>query len=356
MSLPRIAAAFCLALFLLSTAAFAQQPQLSLADFVIGLRSKKVTLPERNKLLTEAAKARGVTFVLTPEIEKELENTGADKELIDAIRQKGAIVKASATVPVKVDPAPAAAAAAPPPPDRAFYVNRAKDSFGKGDLDPSIADWTKAIEFNAGDPSDFIGRGMAFYNRKSYDEAIADFNKAIEIRPSSMAYVNRGFAFEKKGSPEKAMADFQKAVDLDAANESAKINLKRLQDDQAKIDAKIKEAEAAAKAASPAATSSVRPDSIELGALSSSQAVRLIKPVYSAVAMRTGIEGKVIVKVSLDEDGNVKTAVATSGPSFLRQAAEDAARRSKFKPAVLNNLPIKATGLITYNFSKGQEE
>ena len=41
------------------------------------------------------------------------------------------------------------------------------------------------------------------------------------------------------------MADFQKAVDLDANNESAKLNLKRLQDDQARALAKAKEAEAA---------------------------------------------------------------------------------------------------------------
>ena len=57
---------------------FAQQAQLSLADFLIGLRSKKVTIEERNKILTDAARERGVTFALTPEIEKELENTGAE--------------------------------------------------------------------------------------------------------------------------------------------------------------------------------------------------------------------------------------------------------------------------------------
>ena len=40
----------------------AQQLQLSLADILTGLRSKKATLPEKNQLLTDAVKKRGVTF------------------------------------------------------------------------------------------------------------------------------------------------------------------------------------------------------------------------------------------------------------------------------------------------------
>ncbi len=48
------------------------QAQLSLADILIGLRSKKVNLAERNTLLSGAVKTRGITFALTPEIEKEL--------------------------------------------------------------------------------------------------------------------------------------------------------------------------------------------------------------------------------------------------------------------------------------------
>src|SRR5215813_1770035 len=82
-------------------AAFGQAPanaQLSLADILIALRSKKVTLPERNKILTDAVLSRGITFSLTPEIEKELEATGADKDLVDSIRKKSTMVKTSAVI------------------------------------------------------------------------------------------------------------------------------------------------------------------------------------------------------------------------------------------------------------------
>src|SRR5436190_19495670 len=60
----------------------AQGGQLSLADILIALRSKKVTLTDRNKILTEAINSRGTTFTLTPEIEKELTVTGANTVLL----------------------------------------------------------------------------------------------------------------------------------------------------------------------------------------------------------------------------------------------------------------------------------
>src|SRR5687767_8666509 len=68
----------------LSHSARAQGNQLSLADILIGLRSKKVSLQDRNKILADAINTRGTTFSLTPEIEKELAVTGADRSLLDS--------------------------------------------------------------------------------------------------------------------------------------------------------------------------------------------------------------------------------------------------------------------------------
>src|ERR1700755_1932496 len=79
-------------LTLLAVATFpvpAQAPsQLSLADILIALRSKKADIGEKNKILADAVKQRGITFSLTPEIEKELDGTGAANDLIAAIREK----------------------------------------------------------------------------------------------------------------------------------------------------------------------------------------------------------------------------------------------------------------------------
>jgi len=342
-------ALFSIAIFCQAT--MAQQTELSLADFLIGLRSKKVTLQERNKLLTEAAKARGVTFLLTPEIEKELENTGADKELIDAIRTKSSVVKVSATV-TKADPVPVST---PPPPDHAYYQKRAGTFMAKGDFDSAVADLSKAIELNSTDAADYVNRGMAYYNKKSYDLAIADFDKAIGLKGNdSTTYLDRGFANEKLGNSEKALADFKKAVDLDATNEAASLNVKRLEDEKAKLTAKDQENTATQK---PVETTSGQkaPDSISMGQLTAAQATKMVMPVYSEVARKANIEGKVTVYVSLDEAGNVVLAKAESGHPFLRQSAEDAARRSKFKPAMFGTIPVKGSGFIVYNFTRNTE-
>src|SRR4051794_8944018 len=149
-------------------AAAGQSVQLSLADILIALRSKKVTMPERNKILTDAVMQRGITFSLTPEIEKELEATGADKDLVDAIRKKSVIVNASAVVntPVQNKPSPVTAST-PPPPDFNFYPNRAMASSQKGDLDASLVDFSKAIEMKPESAEAFLGRGTANLNKKA---------------------------------------------------------------------------------------------------------------------------------------------------------------------------------------------
>ncbi|MEP6900393.1 MAG: hypothetical protein ABJA66_01510 [Actinomycetota bacterium] len=73
------------------------QSKLTLADVLTGLKSTKVTLTQRNTLLTNAVWKRGVTFALTAEIEKELRATGANNTLIDAIRENGPAVITTVT-------------------------------------------------------------------------------------------------------------------------------------------------------------------------------------------------------------------------------------------------------------------
>lgn len=71
----------------------AQQP-LTLAMILTGLQTKgktpeTATLPKRNLFITRKVETNGVTFRLTPEIEKELRIAGASTVLIAAIRENG---------------------------------------------------------------------------------------------------------------------------------------------------------------------------------------------------------------------------------------------------------------------------
>lgn len=339
----RLIAFFLSVPLLLAMAAHAQSPQLSLADLLIGLRSKKVTLPERNKILSEAIRQRGITFSMTPEIEKELVTTGADTELLTAIRQKTTVA-----VPT---PAPT-----PAPPDFSFYQKRADENIDKGEFALALADYNKAVEMKSDQFALYLARGKTHYNMKSYDLSVADYDRALELSPKeSNVFFNRGVALEKLSDVKKAAADYQKAIDLDPANEAAKASLKRLQDETAKEAAK-ETAKAAAKvqpvAPPPLVVEPVKPpEFINLGGLSAANATKMVTPVYSPIAQRSNVEGKVVVEVQLDENGEVTAVKATTGHQMLRGSAEDAARRSKFKPAMFNGKPIKAIGAITYNFS-----
>ena len=324
-------------ILILAGAVQAQSPQLSLADLLIGLRSKKVALPERNTILTDAVKQRGVTFTITTEIEKELETTGASPILIQAIRDKAPKPVVVATPKPVATPAPT-----PPPPDYSFYQTRADLSAGKGEFPLALADYNKSIEMKADNQVAYLNRGKTHYSLKSYDLSLKDFDKALELNPKdAVALFNRGTTYEKLGDAKKAMADYKKSIEVDPSNETAKANLKRLEDAAA--------AAAAAEAAKNAPPAP--PEFVYIGNLTSGNAVRMITPTYSLVAQRANVEGKVTVDVELDENGDVLSAKATTGPQMLRIAAEDAARRSKFKPGMYNNKPIRAKGTIIYNFN-----
>ena len=334
----------------MASISFTQAPsQLSLADILIGLRSKKVELPERNKILTDAIMTRGVTFSLTPEIEKELEATGADKGLVDAIKRKSMIVKTSAVMNQPGNPTTSASA---PVQDYSFFMKRGESSVEKGDLDAALVDFGKAMDLKPDSFETYLERGVVHLNKKALELAVTDLSKAVELNPkSAVAWANRGDAFEKKGDAVKARADYQKAVDLDANVEPAKTNLGKIVAGEQRVAREADEARKAAEAKRLADMKKVAPEYVDLGQIYTSAAVKMITPVYPQTALRAGIDGLVKVEVSMDEQGNVTTAKAVDGHQFLRMSAEDAARKSKFKPAMFDGKPIKSKGFIVYNFA-----
>jgi TonB family protein len=345
-----------LSLTLFSSSVVAQQTQLSLVDIITVLRSKKVAQPEKNQLLTEGVRQRGVTFALNADLEKELRTAGADDALVAAIREKGPAVKVSATPQPKVEPQPVST---PKPPDFAFYQNRANANFVMGEYDTAITDYNKAIELNPKEPAVYFSRGLAHFNKLSYTTAISDFDKVIELDPKeAMAYFKRGNALEKMGSFEKALVDYQKAVELDPENEPAKTALQKLQAVMPKPTppttnntANVQKKEPAVQN-TPATTTTETANLTEptnFGALNRF-AAKLITPVYPTIERQRNTEGLVTVEVSLDETGKVVSAKATSGPRGLRQAAEDAVRKSKFNPIKVAEKAVKANGFINFNF------
>ncbi|MBD0372019.1 MAG: TonB family protein [Pyrinomonadaceae bacterium] len=81
-----------------------------------------------------------------------------------------------------------------------------------------------------------------------------------------------------------------------------------------------------------------------------SQALSLPQPVYTQVAKLAGAQGPVTVEILIDETGRVISAHATSGHPLLKVESEKAAYRARFSPTLLQNQPVKAKGVITFNF------
>lgn len=86
------------------------------------------------------------------------------------------------------------------------------------------------------------------------------------------------------------------------------------------------------------------------GGVLNGKATSLPPPTYPASAMSARVSGPVVVQVLIDENGNVLSAHATSGPSLLQPAAVEAARAAKFSPTKISGQSVKVNGVITYNF------
>jgi TonB family protein len=94
----------------------------------------------------------------------------------------------------------------------------------------------------------------------------------------------------------------------------------------------------------------VRETVVDLGELSS-RATNLVKPEYTAEAIKAGIEGSVKLSLQLDQTGRVISATPLTSPSVgLTQLASAAAFKSTFLPAVVEGKAVRGSGVITYNF------
>jgi periplasmic protein TonB len=75
------------------------------------------------------------------------------------------------------------------------------------------------------------------------------------------------------------------------------------------------------------------------------------KPPYPSEARRAQIEGQVVLSITVDADGSVVAVKVVSGPGFgLNEAARDALRRFRFRPATQGGEPVATELKYTYTF------
>ncbi len=100
----------------------------------------------------------------------------------------------------------------------------------------------------------------------------------------------------------------------------------------------------------PAPPAPAPPKIIRVSKVLNSQAISLPKPMYPQMAKQIRVQGVVTVQVLIDENGRVVSAKAVSGHPLLVPEAQKAALQARFSPTVINEQPVKVSGVITYNF------
>lgn len=180
-----------------------EKEPLSLDNVFKALRSDKAKPAQKNRLLIQGVKLRGISFQLTTETEEELIAQGASKALIEAIRKETEDIVQSAY----------------------YYRERGDDSRLRKNYAEALTNYAKAIEINPTDRVAYNNRGHVYREMEQYDQAIADFSKVIELDPTDRnGYHNRGVIYYQQRDYQKAIEDFTRAISIDPNFAAAYLN------------------------------------------------------------------------------------------------------------------------------------
>lgn len=96
-----------------------------------------------------------------------------------------------------------------------------------------------------------------------------------------------------------------------------------------------------------------RKDIVEskFGSINGPSFLKMVKPEYPLLARRLGKEGRVILRLFIDEYGRlINVEITEKGGYGFDEAAVDAVRASIFRPALLNGLPVACKAVLPVKF------
>jgi TonB family protein len=81
------------------------------------------------------------------------------------------------------------------------------------------------------------------------------------------------------------------------------------------------------------------------------QIVKEVKPAYPEIAMKAGIEGRVIVKIWIDRNGKPRKAIVMkSDVELFNLPSINAAMQYRYTPAIMNKGPVEVWVVIPFTF------
>jgi protein TonB len=79
--------------------------------------------------------------------------------------------------------------------------------------------------------------------------------------------------------------------------------------------------------------------------------VTKVQPQYPPDAKDQRVQGSVLLQVNIDKEGSVSKLQLISGHPLLAPAAIDAVKQWKYKPYLLNQVPVEVGTQVLVNFT-----
>ncbi len=111
----------------------------------------------------------------------------------------------------------------------------------RGEIEPAIAHFAKAVEFDPTQPAFRQGLGICYYNLGQYPQALDHLEKALVLDPKNpAAHNNLGNCYKQKGDLDDAVRCYRKAISASPMYLPAYINLADVLVKQKKYKAAVK--------------------------------------------------------------------------------------------------------------------
>lgn len=81
------------------------------------------------------------------------------------------------------------------------------------------------------------------------------------------------------------------------------------------------------------------------------QLIAPIRPVYPIIARETHTQGTVVMEATISTTGRIENVRVVSGPALLVHAAEEAVAAARYKPFLLNGVPVEVETTIRVVFT-----
>jgi len=90
--------------------------------------------------------------------------------------------------------------------------------------------------------------------------------------------------------------------------------------------------------------------------VASGMTISRVDPVYPQAAKDAHVQGTVVLKAIIGKTGDVEKLSVVSGPPELAASAIDAVRQWKYKPYLLNGMPVEVLTTINVNYTLGGDD